>query len=324
MSFNYLLDYLFLPVLFLIGLVTSYQDFKEGKIKNKWIILGLSWSLGIYVLFLIWSFIAPFLSQIYSKHLTFVLPSYILKVLINSAITLIVGYVLWYFDLWSAGDAKLFFVFSLLLPLKYYWRSALPYFPSFALLINIFIPALLFLMGQNLFYFLKTFSASKITGFWRGNLLKFKANYPLYLKEFLGFLLIFAAFQIIKYELGSWLSRFGQWQTLAFLLVMAVRKPLRRVFEKTWILILVLSGIIFYLTAGQLFYSQGILPKAIFLIKNSVFFMIIFAVASALLSYVQEQKKKHLPFAVWAFAGVILTIILQGPLISLIVRFFKK
>lgn len=319
-----ILDYLFLPVLFLIGFITSYQDFKESKIKNKWILLGLSWGLGIYVLFLIWSFIAPFLAQTYSKHFTFVLPSYILKVLINSAIALIVGYVLWYFDLWSAGDAKLFFVFSLLLPLKYYWRSALPYFPSFALLINIFVPALLFLMGQNLFYFLKTFSVSKITGFWRNNLLKFKTNYLLYLKEVLGFLLIFAIFQIIKYELGSWLGRFGQWQTLAFLLVMAAQKPLTTIFKKTWVLILVLLGVVFYLTVGQLFYSQTILTKAIFLIKNSIFFMIIFAVASVLLSYIQEQKKKHLPFAIWAFAGVLLTILLQRSLISLITRFFNK
>lgn len=324
MILNYLFDFLFLPVIFFIGLITSYQDFKEGKIKNKWIILGLVWGLGIYILFLIWALAVPYLSQIYSKQFTFILPSYILKVFINSVIALIIGYLLWYFNLWSAGDAKLFFVFSLLLPLKYYWRTSLPYFPSFALLINIFIPLLLFLMGQNLFYFLKTISTSKITGFFGGNLLKFKTNYPLYLKEFLGFLLIFAIFQIIKYELGSWLGRFGQWQTLAFLLVMAARKPLRRVFKKTWVLTLIFLLIIFYLTVGQLFYSHGILSKVFSLIKNSVLFMLIFIIFSALLSYIQEEKKKHLPFAAWALVGVLLTIVLKGSLISLIMRFFSK
>lgn len=304
-----ILDFLFLPVIFFIGLVVSYQDFKESKIKNKWIILGLIWGLGIYILFLIWALAAPF---------TFILPSYILKVFINSAIALIIGYLLWHFNLWSAGDAKLFFVFSLLLPLKYYWKSALPYFPSFALLINIFIPAVVFLIGQNLFYFLKTASIFKTVNFCKLNLSKLKNKRPVYLKEFFGFLLIFSVFQLIKYELGNWAHQFGQWQPFVFLLILVVRKPLGRVFKKIWVLILILLGIIFYLMAGNLFYFQGTIPKIFFLIKSSLFLMLIFGVASVLLSYIQKQRKEYLPFAVWIFVGVILTVILRESLISLI------
>ncbi|MBU2634963.1 hypothetical protein KJ841_00605, partial [Patescibacteria group bacterium] len=66
-----ILDYLFLPLLFFIGLITSYQDFKEGKIKNKWIILGLIWGLGVYLLFLIFGSLSFY---------------YVSKVLINSII----------------------------------------------------------------------------------------------------------------------------------------------------------------------------------------------------------------------------------------------
>jgi len=56
---------------------------------------------------------------------------------------------------WSAGDAKLFFVFSLLIPISYYSKSYLPVFPSFALLVNIFIPILLFLIFASCFYLLR-------------------------------------------------------------------------------------------------------------------------------------------------------------------------
>jgi hypothetical protein len=314
---NALLDFLLLPVLFFIGLVTAYQDFKEGKIRNKWVIFGLVWGVGIYFLFLIWALAVPYLSQIFSKQFVFILPSYIFKVFINSAIALIVGYLLWYFDLWSAGDAKLFFVFSLLLPLKYSWRTVLPYFPSFVLLINTFIPALLFLISQNLFYFLKSASIFKIMNFWKSNLLKLKTNYRSFLKTFLGFFLIFMIFQIIKLELKILINNY--WQGIVFLLITLARKSLNKVFKKNWLLILLSLSLIFYLSLSCLFYSQPIFSKIALLIKDSFFFMIVFTIISMLISAVEGGQKKHLPFAVWMLIGVILTIILQGSLLHLVI-----
>jgi hypothetical protein len=319
-------DYLFLPMLFFIGLVTSYQDFKEGKIRNKWILLGLLWGLGIYFLLLIWNLIVPYLS---SELPTF-LVSYLFKSLINSAISLIIGYLLWYFNLWSAGDAKLFFIFSLLLPLKYYWRSALPYFPSFALLINIFIPILFFLIFQNFFYFLKKASAfrkirlTKIKGTIEGKIVKlktlFKINYLSYLKVGFGFLLIFMSFQLIKFELKNHFSQLGLLQAIPLLMITLLRKSLSRVLKKNWVLILILLGIISYLTVVHFLYSQAILPQIFPLIKNSMLFMLIFIIVSALLAYTPTPKKqkKHLPFAIFLLIGVLITIILKGSLISLI------
>jgi len=316
-----LLDYLFLPVLFLIGLITSYQDFKEGKIKNKWIILGLVWVLGIYFLLLIWAFLAPYLSQIFSKEFAFILPSYISKVFINSAIALVIGYLLWYFNLWSAGDAKLFFIFSLLLPLKYYWKTALPYFPSFVLLINIFIPALIFLMGQNLFYFLKSISVSKIAGFFSSGISKLKISYPTFLKNFFGFFLIFIIFQIIKNELANLFGQFGWWQASVLLLVTILRKSLNKVFQKNWFLCLFSLGIIFYLIFGYFAFSYSILSELTLLIRGSLFFMVIFMVIFLLLSMIEESQKKHLPFAIWVLVGTLITIIIKGSLIHWLMQY---
>lgn len=315
------LDFLFLPILFFIGLVTAYQDFKASKIRNKWIVLGLIWGLGIYFLLLIWALAIPYLFQIFSKQFVFILPSYIFRVFINSAIALIVGYLLWYFDLWSAGDAKLFFVFSLLLPLEYYWRAALPYFPSFALLINVFIPALLFLICQNTFYFFKSLSIAKFVNFLRSNLLKFKTNFRSYLKTFLGFFLIFIIFLIIKFEAKNLIS--GYWQGIIFLLITLVRKFLNKLFEKGWFLSLLCLGLIFYLMFGYLFYSQAILSKIALLVKGSFFFMAIFIIISILLSAAEEGQKKHLPFAVWMLLGIIITIILKGSLLSWLTQFLR-
>jgi Flp pilus assembly protein protease CpaA len=167
------LDYLFLPMIFLIGLITSYQDFRYGKIKNKWIILGLAWGLGIYLFFLVWGLISePIISF-----------SYIFKVFINSFIALIIGYLLWYFNLWSAGDAKLFALFAFLLPLEYYWRTALPYFPSFVLLINIFIPVLVFYLIKYFVFLVKLLTEKSLSKNFQEWLIEKKITSDLYFKK---------------------------------------------------------------------------------------------------------------------------------------------
>jgi Flp pilus assembly protein protease CpaA len=168
-----ILNYLFLPMIFLIGLITSYQDFRYGKIKNKWIILGLAWGLGIYLFFLIWGLaIEPIISF-----------SYIFNVFVNGFIALIVGYLLWYFNFWSAGDAKLFALFAFLLPLEYYWRTVLPYFPSFVLLINIFIPVLVFYLIKYFVPLVKLLTKKSLSKNFQEWLIEKKITLEFYFKK---------------------------------------------------------------------------------------------------------------------------------------------
>jgi len=159
-------DILFLPFVFFIGLITSYEDIKFGKVKNKWILLGLIWGLAVIIFFLIWYFIASPVTRFYYFNIID-LPDnspapvftvsliYLYRVVLNTFLALIIGFLMWRFNAWAAGDAKLFIIYSLLLPLKYYWKSYLPYFPSFALLINIFIPIFLYLLIRSSFYYSK-------------------------------------------------------------------------------------------------------------------------------------------------------------------------
>ncbi len=332
-----ILDYLFLPVLFLIGLIISYQDFRYGKIKNKWIILGLAWGLIIYFFFLIWGIIAepiiPF--------------SYILKVFVNSFFALIVGYILWYFNLWSAGDAKLFFVFTLLLPLQYYWRTALPVFPSFALLINIFIPALLLLISQNIFYIFKNFfyspqvekennQSAKEKFLKLKN--KIKINYPNYLKIGFGFLLIFLIFKAIFVEFknlfGQEINNGGNIQLMLPILVISffiVIKIIKKFFFKRFssdffsgkILIVLFSIFAFYAAIKYFIYSQNIISEIFLLIKTSFWFLAILIIITLLASFGAKKTSASIPFAPLMLIGLIITIFLQGSLIIFLLRFLS-
>ena len=111
-----------LIVLVFLGIITSIEDFKYNKIKNIWIVLGLI--IGILLINV--------------------------DNLSNFVISIFLGYFLWHFRLWSAGDAKLFMVYSLLIPTEFYNLGRVNYFQSFTLLFNTLIPLFLFLLFTNL------------------------------------------------------------------------------------------------------------------------------------------------------------------------------
>ena len=76
-----LLDLLFLIPLFIIGGICTFTDFRYGKIKNKWIVLGLIWIILLYLSLI---FYTQQGDNIY----------YILQMLINGLIAALVGYFL--------------------------------------------------------------------------------------------------------------------------------------------------------------------------------------------------------------------------------------
>src|SRR3990167_4953201 len=116
----------FISAMIILGVAASYSDIRYGKIKNAWIVLGIIAAVAIY-------------SSIFIAYRdTVSLSPFYTKALINAALALLIGFLLWYFGLWTAGDAKLFFVFALLiapiLAIKFHSFSLLDF------LINIFVP----------------------------------------------------------------------------------------------------------------------------------------------------------------------------------------
>lgn len=141
-----LFDLLLIIIAAVLGLIIVFEDAKEKKIKNKWIILGFKSGLFCYLALLIWSILGY--ARIFSpEFLNFYQFRYFFYVLANSCLSIVIAYLFWHYRIWPAGDAKLFSLFAFLIPLKYYSGGFLPYFPSSALLINIFIPAFAFTLA---------------------------------------------------------------------------------------------------------------------------------------------------------------------------------
>lgn len=89
---------LYIASALIVGAIVSYEDLRHGLIRNKYVLLLLMLFL-FYVLFNI---------HLYSK----------IGFLIHLVWALFVGFFLYLIDLWSAGDGKLFIVFSLLIPIR--------------------------------------------------------------------------------------------------------------------------------------------------------------------------------------------------------------
>lgn len=116
----------FLPCILLLGIATTYTDIKNGLIKNKHLLFGLIYGVLVYLLLIF-----------FIKNIDY---GYLMEFFIGVLLSLFVGFIVWYSGLWTAGDAKLFFVFSFLIPLSVYNYGYVKYFPQVNLLINIFLP----------------------------------------------------------------------------------------------------------------------------------------------------------------------------------------
>jgi len=119
-------DMHWLPLTFLLlfGALTSVWDIKKGKIQNKNILLAIVFALVVNL-----SLDAKYVADLW----------------INALVALGAGFAFWRFGLWTAGDAKLFFAYALIVPLEAYRYGYVPYFPSFVVLINSLVAALMFL-----------------------------------------------------------------------------------------------------------------------------------------------------------------------------------
>lgn len=143
----------FLPAILIFGFITSYTDLKEGKIKNKHVIMALAYSFIIY-------------SILISLKWGTIRSGYFIELLIMCSLSLIMGFIIWYTGLWTAGDAKLFLAYSSLVPLSVYKYGHIEYFDSTNILINTFTPVFLVLfvillfrtrLKQKIFFLKKAF-----------------------------------------------------------------------------------------------------------------------------------------------------------------------
>jgi hypothetical protein len=120
----------FLPTILALGIVTSYEDVKEGKIRNKYVVAALGLSVLIHVLLLFFNIIGF---------------DYVLVIGLYVLASLVLGFIAWYTRIWSAGDAKLYCAYMSLIPPTIYVYFITD-FHIFALLVNSLLPYFAYLL----------------------------------------------------------------------------------------------------------------------------------------------------------------------------------
>ena len=259
-----------------MGLICAYTDIKYGKIFNKWIIFSL-----IYIFFL-YTFLLSHGANI----------SYIFESIFNGSIAFLAGYLLWHFKLWSAGDAKLFAVYAFLIPLHFYSKSYIPYFPSLNLLVNIFIPLLLILVISALITALK--EAWRL----RGRIKELKSLKIKKASRFLPsllqmFLTYFFAVTILRLfssltEKSSASEILSNPFFIFVLLFLTMGYLNKKKQEKKWISLIIYGIVLGY--AGLLVFS-GEFPKFIYLLSSALIFMTVVSFARQALDYYIQKKQ---------------------------------
>lgn len=121
-----------LPMILFLGIVTSYQDIKTGKIRNHWLLLAIAYA--VIVNLMIYVYVVSGGQDVANAN------RYMLELFITFLVSLIVSFVMWWVGLWTAGDAKLFAVFSLLVPLSVYNLGYVKYFASVNIIMNTVVP----------------------------------------------------------------------------------------------------------------------------------------------------------------------------------------
>lgn len=115
-----MITFIFYPIIIILGVCSSYTDIKFKKIKNIHLLTATLSGLIIYA------------GLIISHNIQLNLNFYL-----NFFISLGIGFLLYYTNIWGAGDAKLFIVYCLLMPTNKH-HAMLP-FSSSIIFINIFL-----------------------------------------------------------------------------------------------------------------------------------------------------------------------------------------
>lgn len=221
-------NYIALGIIFGISLAVGWEDIRYKKIRNNWIILGFA--LGFTLL-----------ATFYVIGLTKF--DYIEKVALNTSISFLVGFAIWKGGFWPAGDSKLFTLLAFLLPLHYYWKSYLEYFPAFILLANTFFAFLIFmffkiifiLSGKLWFFLREGNSLEKIKDIIREKIKKI-AKIKIHSKNIIKFLSFFAFSILIYATINSFYFKqaFNPKSFLISMIVLGILRYLVKVYAKLY------------------------------------------------------------------------------------------
>ena len=302
---------IFLPVIITLGIITSYQDISYSRILNKWIVIGLSFSLFVFISSstLCFSYIRNFIT-IQDAKIVSSLTWRIDKWCINLIISMLVGYLLWRYKMWGAGDAKLFIVYASLIPMgKYSIIYFNYYFVSFLLLLAIFIPATIFFLIQSVFHFFKKFDFRKARLNYGPllNKLTSKISVKRVLWITIGYMIFVLFFKIISQETQKMLVKYVIDKNVLMIILLLIFKPLSKAFRKSKSIGFIIALLIMYFVLSKEFLKAGFIADFFDLFIRAVIIMGLVTLCKKLIySYSEKVFNEITPFAHWMFLGAII------------------
>jgi hypothetical protein len=220
-------QYILIALIIFLGLKTSYEDFRFGKIRNFWILFGIIASFLVTA--------TEIIAAMQGKPL--VISNYLALYGYNFLIALGVGYLLWNFGLVSAGIAKLFMMYAVLVPLSTYDTVYISVFPSSALLVNTFIIACVYLFLEFCFFWLHVALSRDFRYSVRMDYQPYEGKDGFSFSEFATtFIVLFSFLQIMHvirtFLYGKLQASHPDWLILSIVLVVLLRRYLVRISKK--------------------------------------------------------------------------------------------
>jgi hypothetical protein len=297
-------DAFFLILIAVIGITVSFEDIKFGRVRNKFIVKGLIAGLIGYLLLLAFALLSHRLKIIYFR-----------DAFRNICVSWLIAYFIWYAGLWSAGDAKLFMLFSFLLPLEYYGdHNPIFFFPSFILLVNAFIFVLAFVLVETIirvimllpsyisdFHKHRQALSERIAALKNGAAGKPKMTKSEFMKVAAAYLSIFLAMNIammymnyFKAELFKVFPTLVAFKDISFILLIVLFRPfssyIRKV--KAGTLYLISAGLVIYTLLLLALYSKAYLTQLTRMFLSFTGFMLFIIIFTQVIEMYIEKKEE--------------------------------
>lgn len=277
--------FLFFHIIVIIfcGLLTTKSDILIGKIKNKDLFFcGVVGSLSYIFLSLIGGGNEIFGWEIVSYFKIFSL---------NLFLSIVVAYLIWDFGLWTAGDAKLFMVFSYLIPLVFYAKGFIDFFPGMALLINIFIPPFIFVLFLSVYGLINWFWGRDKDYKFYLSFIKNRLSGMMYTQEIRRYLInlifIFSLVQILTVVL-SYVAPFDlSLNFLIFVILFFANKATLKIFKNRNISLIVAIFSIIVIIGGIIF-NKFSLDTIFISLVNTLIFVVLFVLVDKLIDFYTE------------------------------------
>ena len=161
---------------------------------------------------------------------------YWLAVLANAGIALVIGITLWEMRLWAAGDAKIFALLALSVPLSFYKNNYFSWFPSFVVLFNTFFALFALLLvefcARSGRYLVQTRGQALVRGI-KGAVSAVASNKMRYVNIVLVFLALFTTIRILRHFAQSGIQNYLHMNRTVLFVVLAIMfHPLSRFAQK--------------------------------------------------------------------------------------------